>query len=186
MVIDFAAELHEVAAVRHEVRGDEDCVAANQADAGDHDSAQPVVLDVQPCDLPVHDADSTGDELLAFVGRQRVAVREVHDVLGPLAHKLHLMEGGGRAAKHPHLSAPDLPAVAVRAVQHVSTEACVHARDVGQLVAQARGDEQPPGRHAGTAGQHDLDRGSSPRDPLDPVAAHDAAVLLDLRAADRQ
>lgn len=93
-------------------------------------------LDVQAGDFAVDDADGAGDELLALVRAQSAAVREVHDIAGPLPDELDLVKGVRRAAEDAYLAAAYLEAVAVRAVEDLAAEAGPDAGDVGQLVDQ--------------------------------------------------
>ena len=63
----------------------------------------------------------------------------------------------GRATEDAERLVADLPAVAVRAVQHVAGPPLAQARNVGQLVAQAGGDQQPPRRDRVAVGEQDLE-----------------------------
>ena len=83
--------------------------------------------------------------------------------MGPLADDLGVADGARRAAENAEPPVADLVAVAVRAVQDVAGPPVAKTRDVGQLVAQAGGDEQSPRRDPLPVGEQDPEAG--PRRP---------------------
>ena len=113
------------------------------------DAGQLVVVDDQPGDRGVDDADGAGDELFALFGGEDGAVGEEHDVVGPLADQVGVGDGLGRAAEHAEGLVADLVAVAVGAVQQVATPPFAHAGDVGDVVAQPGGDQDAAGAQDG-------------------------------------
>ena len=96
------------------------------------------------------------------------------------------MHGHGARGQDADRLVPDLPPVAVRAMQHVASPALPDPRNVRQLVYQPRGDQQPPcadpeavlQRH-GEAAVDRLSRG-------DASVEHPRAVAADLLPADLQ
>ncbi len=61
-------------------------------------------------------------------------MREEDDVVRPLPEQLCVVDGAGTGPEHADRLIANLPAVAVRAVEEVSTPALAGAGDVGQLV----------------------------------------------------
>jgi hypothetical protein len=74
-------------------------------------------------------------------------VPEERDVVAQLAEEQRLVHGHGTGGQDADRLVADLPPVAVRAVQDVAAPALGHARQVGQLVDQPGGHQQPAGRH---------------------------------------
>ena len=105
---------------------------------------QPVVLDDQAADRAVDDADGPGHELLALVRGGRAGVAEEHDVAGPLPDQERVLDGVRGAAEYAEALVADLVAVAVRAVEQVAAPALADSREVGELVAEPGGDQDPP------------------------------------------
>ena len=66
-------------------------------------------------------------------------------------------DGVRGAAEHAEALVADLVAVAVGAVQQVAAPALADARQVGELVAQPGGDQDPPGGRCLPVGQGDLE-----------------------------
>ena len=120
---------------------------------------QLVVLDDEPGDGSLDDADGAGDELFALVGGQRSpSVRRGRRRRTTAARSARSGPRPGRSTEDAERLVADLLAVAVRAVQHVAAPALAQAGDVGQLVAQPGGDEHPPGAQTRSAvGEQDLE-----------------------------
>ena len=68
-----------------------------------------------------------------------------------LLEQQSLVDGGRPGGQDADALVADFPAVAVRAVQHVDPPPGGQPRHVGQHVAQAGGDQQPPRRHRSVA-----------------------------------
>ncbi len=156
-------------------------VRGNDPSVGERDPRQPVVVDDEPDDFAVDDANPARVELRPF-GRGHVGrVREEHDVVGPLPDELGVQHGTGVGAEHAERLIADLPAVAVRAVQEIAAPAFAHTGDGGQVVGDAGRHQDAAGRHRVAARQvHDepgLDLRHGVVDDLD-------AVARDLGAAD--
>ena len=119
----------------------------HDAAVGHLDAAQPVVVvDDELLDGAFDDADGAGDQLGPLGGGEEVGRGEVDEVVGPLADDLGVPDGARGAADDAEPAVADLVAVAVGAVQDVAGPPVAQPGDVGQLVAQAGGDQQPPGR----------------------------------------
>ena len=135
---------------------------------------QPVVVDDEPDDFAVDDANPARIELRPFVRGHVGRVREEHDVIGPLPDELGVHHRTGVGAEHPERLIADLPAVAVRAVQEIAAPAFAHTGDGGQVVGDAGRHEDAAGRHRVTARKmHDepgLDLHHCVVDDLDAVS----------------
>ena len=86
---------------------------------------------------------------------------EVDEVVGPLAHDLGVADGARGAADDTEPAVADLVAVAVGAVQDVAGPPLAQPRDVGELVAQAGGDQEAPCRDPLPVGEEDPEAGSA-------------------------
>src|SRR5215212_6509 len=87
------------------------------------------------------------------------------------------MHGHGARCQDTDRPIPDLPPVAVRAMQHVAPPALPDPRNVRQVVDEPRGDQQPPGadpaavlEHHGEAAVDRLGRGDASIEHLRSVA----------------
>ena len=140
------------------------------------DAGEPVVLDDEPGDRAVDDADRPGGR----AARARSAVERRRRAAKSTTSSDHWRTSWacatrlGRAAEHAERLVADLVAVAVRAVQQVAAPALAHAGDVGELVAQPGGDQ-----HAAGAQRRGRRRGSPrsavPAAPRRPDDAGDRA-----------
>ena len=74
-----------------------------------------------------------------------LGVGEEDDVVGPLADEQGVLDGGGVGAEHAEWLVTNLPAVAVGAVEEVPAPSFTDAGDVGQVVADAGGDQNATG-----------------------------------------
>ena len=92
--------------------------------------------------------------------------REQDDVVGPLTDDLRVADRVRAVPEHAELLVAHLPAVAVRAVQDVAGPALGEPGNVGQLVAQAGGHEQPAGRDPLPVGEQDLEAGGPEGDEV--------------------
>ena len=128
-----------------EAGADEDGVAGDDPAVLELDTLQPVVLDDEAGDRAVDDADGAGDELLAFVVGDAAGVGEEHDVGRPLTDQERVLDRVRRATEHAEALVADLVTVAVRAVEQVAAPALADAREVGELVAEPGGDQDPAG-----------------------------------------
>src|SRR5699024_2565111 len=79
--------------------------------------------------------------------------REDDDVLAQGAEHERLVEGGGPGGDHTDGLVAHLPAVAEGAVHEVRAPVRGQARDLGQLVADARGDQQSAGGEGAAIGE---------------------------------
>ena len=78
---------------------DEHRGARDDAAVGEFDAAQPVVLDDEPRDDAVLDADAAGVELAPFVVGELVGVGEEDDVVGPLPDEQGVQDRAGDACR---------------------------------------------------------------------------------------
>ena len=104
----------------------------------------------------------------------------------PLPPQVRLVRGQRPGGQHTDAPVADLPAVAVRAVQHVTPPPRGHPGQVGQLVGEPGRHEQPPGPHAAPAGQRHQKAVALPRRGLDPPGDDLAAVPGHLIAPGRR
>jgi len=110
-------------------------------------------------------------------------------VRAELLEQQGLVNGGRPGGQDPYPLVPDLPAVTVRAVQHVDPPPGGQPGHVGQHVAQAGGDQQPPGRHrtrAALGADLDAEPLAVPAQGGDPAGLDPAAVPGYLGAAGRK
>jgi hypothetical protein len=89
----------------------------------------------------------------ALLASQVQSRRKQHDITRPLSQQQRQGHRARTGTQHPDWLVTDLVAVAVRAVQHVLAPALAHARDLGQLVAQAGGHHHPASLERRAAGQ---------------------------------
>ena len=142
--------------VRDEAGWHEQRVAGDDASVAHLHAAQPVaVVDDELVDGAFDDADGPGEQLGPFGGGEDVGRGEVDEVVGPLANDLGVADRARAATEDAELPVGDLVAVAVGAVQDVAGPPVAEAGDVGQLVAQAGCDEQPPCRDPAPVGEED-------------------------------
>src|SRR5664279_666255 len=179
-VIDRASHTDQEIGIRDETWADENRCAVNDRAIDEFDPAEVVIVHDQPGDRALDDADAAGDELLPVVCGERVGVREEDDVGRPLAHQQGMLDGVGCSAQHSELLVADLVSVAVGAMQEISRPTLADAGDVGQVVSQPRGDDQPPGGHLMAVGKNDpkpwsgapFDGGYRAGDQVSSVALH--------------
>jgi hypothetical protein len=82
-----------------------------------------------------------------LVARRRPDVLEQRHVGAELPEQQCLVHGHRAGPEHADAPVTDLPAMAVRAVQHVGAPSRGEARDVGQLIARAGRSQDAPGGH---------------------------------------
>ena len=136
----------------------------------------------------VHDAgddpDVTSGQLLGLlVGQVRCGVGEQRDVRRPLPKQQGLVHGPRSGAEHADGLVPDLPPVAVRAVQHVAAPLLPYTGNVGQLVDQPGGHQQPPRGDEAAVVEGDVEPVRGAAHALGLAGQHQATVVLDLLAA---
>ena len=114
-------------------------------------------------------------------------MHDERDVVGPLPPQRRL-ERTPLAGRHHHDPlVTNLPAVAVRAVQHVPAKSPGDAGDRRQLVGESGGDQHAAGVQRGTVRhRHSEDSVVHSLQANDPSGPHLDAVRGDLGAADRQ
>ena len=109
----------------------------------------------------MHDADAAGVERRGLGRRRLVRVGEIDDVVGPLAHQLGVEDRRRDGAEHPERLVTHLPAVAVRAVEQVSSPALPDTGDVREFIADPRGHHDAAAREhvaaSGVDGEAGLD-----------------------------
>jgi len=149
-----------------------------------HDRAvgQPHALVVHRRDRAVDDPNPAGGQALHLLGVDRdVTVAEQHHVVRPLSPELRHVDGHRVDPDHADRPIADLPAVAVRAMQHRAAPALGQTRDVGQFVAQPGSQQDPPGSDGPTVVECDHE---ARRQANGPAGDHATAVPLDLLPAD--
>ena len=148
----------EQAVVGYEAGPNEHCGPRHRLAGVELDAGQVVVLDDQAgrpgsSTTPMARAASCSRWSAVSSG----AVGEEHDVVGPLPDEVRVGDGLGSAAEHAEGLIADLVPVAVRAVQEVATPALTDAGDVGELVAQAGGDQDAPGSQGPAVVEDDVE-----------------------------
>ena len=136
-------------------------------------------------DRALGDGDAAGVELVALLAGQRgTGVPQQRHVCAELPEQQRLVHGGRAGGEDADALVPDLPPVAVRAVQDVDAPPGGQSRHVGKLVTQTGGDQQPAG--------HDDTRPDVHAEPVavaaqggDPPGFHPAAVPGHLGAPGR-
>ncbi|GAA2877546.1 hypothetical protein GCM10020220_079090 [Nonomuraea rubra] len=119
---------------------------AGEAVAGHHDPGQ----------LALDHGDPPGGELLAgLLPRLGRCVQEEDHVVAPLPPQQGLVHGQRAGGHDADGLVADLPAVAVRAVQHLAAPPPGQPRHRRQLVDQAGGHQQPGRLHRGAVRQDD-------------------------------
>jgi hypothetical protein len=116
-------------------------------------------------------------------------VPQQRHVRAELLEQQGLVDGGRPGGQDSYPLVPDLPAVTVRAVQHVDPPPGGQPGHVGQHVAHAGGDQQPPGRHCARAGlgaDLDAEPRAVPGQGGDPSCLDPAAVPGYLGASGRR
>jgi hypothetical protein len=103
-------------------------------------------------------------------------VGEEDDVVGPLAHELCVLDRTGHGAENPEGLVADFPPVAVRAMQEITPPPFADARNLGQLIADTRRDQDAPRIQDSAAAEANrepsLDLGDLSRDQFDAVAGY--------------
>ena len=118
--------------------------------------------------------DSACVQRRPLVGGERIGVGEEDDVVRPLPDQEGVLHCSRIRAEDAERLVANLPAVAVRAVQEIAPPPLADAGDVGQLVAEAGGDQDPPRVQDSAAREANrearLDPGDVILDQLDAVA----------------
>ncbi len=143
--IGLAAEGAEEGVVGAHLGADEHGGALDAGAVAQLHALEAVGVDDEAGDLPRMHADAARVETLLLVVREGAGVGEVDDIGGPLGDEERVGDRCRRAPDHPEGAITHLVAVAVRAVQHVSPPALAQTRDVGDLVAEPRADQDAPG-----------------------------------------
>ena len=123
--------LHGVEAERAEHTGSSDHARADHHRIGGNDppvaerhTDEPVIVDDNRCDLALDDADRTAGEFFALqCGRRRPGVQAQRGVGRPLSEELSLVDTHRPRRYHDDALIAHLPAVAVRAVDHIASPA---------------------------------------------------------------
>ena len=130
MLIHRTAQPGEQISIRDKAWANKHRRARDHGAAGQFDAVQVVVVDDEPGDGALDDADATGGQLLALLGAEGIAVWEQGDVGRPLPHQQGVLDGLRRAPQHPERLVADLVAMAVRAVEQVSSPSLADAGKV--------------------------------------------------------
>jgi hypothetical protein len=101
MRIHRTAQPGEQISIRDQAWAHEHRRARDHGTAGQFDAVQVVVVDNEPGDGPLDDADATGGQVLALLGVDGVGVGEQDDVGRPLPHQQRVLDRLGGAPKHP-------------------------------------------------------------------------------------
>jgi hypothetical protein len=179
-LVECAADRAKEAAVGDEAGPHERGASVDDAAVVEFDAGEAIVLDHQAAHRAVHDTDSAGSELVALVVRERDGVAEHNDVGAPLADQLRVLERIRGAAKHADRLIAHLPAMAIRAMQHVPSPPVDDSGDGQQLVPESGRDEHAAGAHrTAVRGQFNLEpsgilgkSGDCARDDFPGVATH--------------
>ena len=148
-------------------------------------SRQAVRVHDQAGDGCVDEPDVPRGETLALFAGQWNAAAEVHDVVRPLSDQVRVSHGLGASPQDTERLIADLMAMAVRAMQYVTTPALADSWNVWCLVAQASGDDQAPSPQRGTVVDEHLEPrvavpGSERLDPRHGAVDEMTAVAGDL------
>ncbi len=166
-------------------RRDDDRVESYLATVGQPDPGQAGGTGLDLFDPAFGHGDATGLELLALLaGQRRTGVPQQRHVRAELPEQQRLVDGGRAGGEDADALVPDLPAVAVRAVQDVDAPPGGESRHVGKLVAQARGEQQPAGHDCTRPDVH-AEPVAVPAQGRDPSGLHPAAVPGHLGAPGR-
>jgi transcriptional regulator with XRE-family HTH domain len=180
-VIEIAAQTGQQIVVRDEPGRHEHRGAGDDSPVLPPYAGEMVVLDHDPADCTLDDADGTSHQLGALFLRQGPGRGEEDDVVRPLANDLGVPDGFRAVPQDSELLVSYLPAVAVRAVQHIPRPPRPEPGDVGQLVAQPGRHKQPPGRYPLSAGHQNVKRVLvAPGHFADDATGDSAAVTLHL------
>jgi hypothetical protein len=178
----FGAGLHP--------RRDHDGVQGQVTAAGQHDPGEAASVGFDLFDLAFRDGDPEGLQQGPLLGvRRRTGVPQQRHVRAELLEQQGLVDGGRPGGQDSYPLVPDLPAVTVRAVQHVDPPPGGQPGHVGQHVAQAGGGQQPPGGHrarAGLGADLDAEPLAVPAQSGDPAGLDLAAVPPHLGAPGRE
>jgi hypothetical protein len=109
--IHRTAQPGEQISIRDEAWANKHRRARDHGAAGQFDAVQVVVVDDEPGDGALDDADATGGQLLALLGAEGVGVGEQGDVGRPLPHQQRVLDSLGGAPKHPEGLVADLIAM---------------------------------------------------------------------------
>ena len=154
--LDHLAETHRVGHRVQAERGEQfapgaeaqphgERVERNDGAVGQGDTAEGVVGGLDGRDRRGDDVDTARAESRAVVlGRLR-AVGQVDHAIRPLPPQRGVMQAHRRRAEDADAPVPDLPAVAIRALDDVPTPPLGQAGHVGQVVGESGGDDQPTG-----------------------------------------
>jgi hypothetical protein len=165
------------------LRRHDDRVALEHRPVGSPQPDQPVAVGDHRGRRAVLEAHPDRLQPLDVVGRQLDAVHHHdHDVVRELPEQQRVVRGHRRGRQHRDRPVAHLPPVAVGAVQHVLAPPLGQACHVGQLVADATGDQHPPGPEPPSAGRRDEEVVGTARQSGDPVGEHLHAVRRHLRA----
>ena len=133
---------------RLESRRHDDRLALENPTAGELHARQSVVDNRQSGRGVLDNGDVACGELLEFVVAQHSRIMEQHSYIGAeLPKEQRLMHRHRVGRENDDRLVADFPAVAIRAMQHISTPAVGDARHVRQPVDKPSGDEQPPALH---------------------------------------
>jgi hypothetical protein len=148
---------------------------------GQPDPGNVIVGDHHGGDLAVDDADVPRRQPRRGRVVQGRSPPEVDDVIAELAEQQGLVHRRGPARQHANGLVPHLPAVAVRAVDHVPSPPLAQPGDVGQVVDEPAGHQQPPGLDHAPVSQGDREpRVKPPADGDDLTGHHVPAVRAHL------
>lgn len=143
LVVDLSAQACKEVVVPDERRPHEHCSPGHEESPSELDTRKSVVLDNDPTYGAFDDSDGSGSQLLALLVGELSGVCEEDDIVAPLPDQQCVLDRHGVPAQDTEGLVTDLVTVAVRAVQDIAAPPLGHAVYVDDLVAQARGDEQP-------------------------------------------
>jgi len=125
--------------------------------------------------------NAAGGKLLGLVvGGWRRGVHEQGQVVRPLPEEQGLMHGPRTGPEDAERPVTNLPPVAIRAVQDVTPPAFADAGDIGELVDQAGGDQEPPRADPAAVLKPDREAAAGRGELVDPSVEHLHAVATDL------
>src|SRR5258705_2901754 len=191
--LDRAKAIHVASEARGDVAllalagGEEDGLAVDRPAVGERDRPHQGAVVVDARDGSRTNGDSFLLETAAIAAPDaRRAVRAEHDTRGPGSQRQRQARARRPAPDHRDRLVAMLPAIAVRAVVHADAVALVESRNVGEVIADAAGDERHARAHLLAALEGRLEHVVEMHEIGDRGVARLDAIRLQLLASEAQ